>query len=975
LRQHDSPLYDQSILRAIEFGRYLTSKGISINEMPEGFGSLAAIAGMPVPSRMVPIRKEARPVPNWVLDEVLDFNNRTSDIKPGIVRMAVENAVYPLERAAGGDQAKFKVYLQELEALIRSGNIENIEREFFASFNKTRDLLEAQPNAWHDLILPLVASQKRGSPAVLDAIDGLTQHIRSKEEISVLRWIVTSKGVRAVDLLTHFIHAGLISGEIESIATEKELLIEFLQKFSSFAVLDFYKSYKTIRSDGTLTSVEKNRKVEELASSLNTLKEAIVSGKITAADLSNPHYADVLFHVFPPATTISRSNYVSLVRSFPDHPEHTKLHDPDDLQDKTYTFGKSSYQLKSGAEINQQPWQTLKGVVAQVNDEKEFSEEWAQLGKDLLSAWNGGQLAKNKTALLTRLYRQFKRQGLELPKEVDSVNALLSYKEFLGDRVRDLIQDALSAYQKKDADAYEHLVKEKMNPRIKLEEGMAKRILEIIRKSRLASADENKISQETAEFALGKMLATFDISGQDAYAIFSRSNSLSDIKIAMNSMEAGEIAVQFGKESSRIAQDLVGSDVAAMQIELHGGETIIEGRKQRVAGKIEYSTEGSSAQATLRFHVTKRATHAPIAYCEGVCTAQDQELWNSENFLQVPFFSEEDIAMGGTHVLLGKEDDGKTYLALPGINPSVALLGEVDANEVLKAVLDYAERLAKKWNVDEVWVPTNSVIHSNRDQMQTAIKEWSSTVPTRNIASQRFSYAPSYTFDQVFVAYSKSTSTSKDETAQDQEQTGGSAILESTLYTVGAAAPLESYGLLSMLLQAQHLTSSPILFALTAMLVFLAIHLPQLYMGRLGRKLAGKSFLQRLATIMTPDVISMAGLTFVTALLIPGLQAAHPGYAQAVMAALTAVHAAINIAGRSAILRSRLSNSWRRINFIGHWLESRRAAEQNLALITTAEARLAHIPAGVSNYIPTFSEVRTTPLFLETAHSLLGGAA
>ena len=89
-------------------------------------------------------------------------------------------------------------------------------------------------------------------------------------------------------------------------------------------------------------------------------------------------------------------------------------------------------------------------------------------------------------------------------------------------------------------------------------------------------------------------------------------------------------------------------------------------------GKLEYRRRASGAFVTLRFEVTKYRIHSPIGFCEGVCTAADVELWNQPEFLQTIIWGPDKTARGGVHLLVVKES-GKSYLLLPGINPSLSL--------------------------------------------------------------------------------------------------------------------------------------------------------------------------------------------------------------------------------------------------------------------------------------------------------------
>jgi hypothetical protein len=132
----------------------------------------------------------------------------------------------------------------------------------------------------------------------------------------------------------------------------------------------------------------------------------------------------------------------------------------------------------------------------------------------------------------------------------------------------------------------------------------------------------------------------------------------------------------------------------------------------------------------------------------GVCVVKDTKLWDNPDFLHVLFFNENNVSMGGMHLLI-VEHAGKKYLTLPGINPSPHLLGMISAKEFLDAALSYAQDLARQWKLDGVWIPTDTVIHSNRPDIQHAIRHKFQGIPPKQIQETRFSYDPDYTFSAV----------------------------------------------------------------------------------------------------------------------------------------------------------------------------------------------------------------------------------
>src|SRR5262249_48551539 len=112
------------------------------------------------------------------------------------------------------------------------------------------------------------------------------------------------------------------------------------------------------------------------------------------------------------------------------------------------------------------------------------------------------------------------------------------------------------------------------------------------------------------------------------------------------------------------------------------------------------------------------------------------------------------ICVGGTHAFI-VEEDGKKYLALPGINPSAQFLGTIDADQYLDATLAEAWAIADRLHLAGVWIPAKPEIHSNRPQIKDAIAKKFAGRPIRVISRKRFSYNPAYFFNNVYEVTKK----------------------------------------------------------------------------------------------------------------------------------------------------------------------------------------------------------------------------
>ena len=130
-----------------------------------------------------------------------------------------------------------------------------------------------------------------------------------------------------------------------------------------------------------------------------------------------------------------------------------------------------------------------------------------------------------------------------------------------------------------------------------------------------------------------------------------------------------------------------------------------------------------------------------------MCVAADVELWNTPGFMHLALWRN-GVCVGDVHLLF-VEEAGRRYLALPGINPGVALLDQIEADVLLAALLGRAAELAREAGCAAVWIPAAPSIHSNRHAVHEAIV--ASKLPLRRTRGHAFSYHPfAYRIDDVF---------------------------------------------------------------------------------------------------------------------------------------------------------------------------------------------------------------------------------
>jgi hypothetical protein len=252
--------------------------------------------------------------------------------------------------------------------------------------------------------------------------------------------------------------------------------------------------------------------------------------------------------------------------------------------------------------------------------------------------------------------------------------------------------------------------------------------------------ESNRNAPERLTTILGRQLADFGLTGEQAYELLINATTKEQVREQLSQLETPGEELQMGMEAEGIYKDLLGQEHSRMRKELFG--------QNGTPGKLEQRIDENSPRISIRFHVTKRRVHAVAGLNSGVCVVKDTKLWDNPDFLHVLFFNENNVSMGGMHLLI-VEHAGKKYLTLPGINPSPHLLGMISAKEFLDAALSYAQDLARQWKLDGVWIPTDTVIHSNRPDIQHAIRHKFQGIPPKQIQETRFSYDPDYTFSAV----------------------------------------------------------------------------------------------------------------------------------------------------------------------------------------------------------------------------------
>jgi hypothetical protein len=185
-------------------------------------------------------------------------------------------------------------------------------------------------------------------------------------------------------------------------------------------------------------------------------------------------------------------------------------------------------------------------------------------------------------------------------------------------------------------------------------------------------------------------------------------------------------------------------------------EVLQEPRQLLEAEKNKYAFRGLGA-LKIGLRAVKGPAFGLHGLLSGVCVAYDINLWKDPNFkLFAPTDEKVFQALGYIHVY-ETTIKGKKYITLPGINPSAEFLGgfsRKEADELFKKLMESVKEFAEAGDYHGVYIPTSSMIHSNRSYFQESIQN--AAYPRKTIPKVHWNHLPSpYPFTEVFVVYEK----------------------------------------------------------------------------------------------------------------------------------------------------------------------------------------------------------------------------
>lgn len=419
--------------------------------------------------------------------------------------------------------------------------------------------------------------------------------------------------------------------------------------------------------------------------------------------------------MFSPEMTLPRQTYQQAIDKRTDRQSDIP-NALDVLQEKRVRLSKGGYHLSEGQSIDATAWQDL---VTVVHENKKRSMQPFEVGLALLNATAQNAMHERRKALLAELYAYSVENGEQLPPFSIVFETLAKYKEFIGDRLNDLIATVLIAALQEKPEEY------RKSAELLSDEGIGKGLFKTLAKLWLSSAP-NKEEKIRNILARNNVPVEVELGWKQEWGA---------PEIGRWIVEKEHSVVQKGTVA-KVKNALTGEDYRQMQEQMKKYHFKKDGRSFFVGGE-EYT-----------FTLSKRRAHSVAMFNMGVCVAVDDQLWNSPDMWQLIIFDKEDNGMGGA-IYRSVEEDGKKYLIV-SVQPSSKILNNVSASQVFDKIVQYSRLIKKLEKFDALLIPVSASIHSNRGSIQQEIAN--KRYPTIKLkTSYQFSYSPySYSYDDFF---------------------------------------------------------------------------------------------------------------------------------------------------------------------------------------------------------------------------------
>jgi hypothetical protein len=418
---------------------------------------------------------------------------------------------------------------------------------------------------------------------------------------------------------------------------------------------------------------------------------------------------------------------------------------------KDFLMSQGDWKLKAGESSD--PEAKIKSLLDQfrVSEGKEKIEQEALV--DVLTEYLQSDRSAEARNHLQEVLYEFAGQNDALREKIDRIqdndySTLILLEQLFGDK--DNLQKIL-------AEALEKLPEELLAAKAAKRkiEGDAHRLVKSLKKVWGEQIGGQDITEDKRIEILGSILKAYETDDIES-KILNRPDVSEGLK---------EVIRQVMDLAPTLSKKQIIAEILAEPIELI----------QKEKSKFAYQDQGT---LKVGLRAVKGPAYGLNGLSSGVCTATDLELWKNPNFKLLAITDENKGQVVGYIHVFETQINGKKYLTLPGINPSAEFLGTVDAKKLYTGLMEKVIEFAKAGDYDGVYIPTDPIIHSNRSDIQKAIKQ--AKYPIKNIPKVKWNTLPNpYPFTEVYKVWERTA----DQGSKGLSPLGGAG----TLATIVAA--------------------------------------------------------------------------------------------------------------------------------------------------------------------------------------------
>ncbi|MFZ2881785.1 MAG: hypothetical protein WA019_01805, partial [Candidatus Moraniibacteriota bacterium] len=610
-------------------------------------------------------------------------------------------------------------------------------------------------------IEPIMNAQGGAAHLYFDSIKKIPDYKNlTSEDVKCITLIGKKYGTQARNILDNV----LSKVGVGNIGREKEIIEEYLSEIN-IAHFDIYSQYKKNKTENNLEGMK------ELKDMISKTQDKIYKGKIKKSDFKNSLYSAISYYTFPPASGLTADQYDQLNKNRPDRRNDVPK-SLEELQYQKIEVSTGKYNLGEGEELDLKEWVALGEAIKKVNAEFEKEDKVklneVEIAERLIEIYKNKSSEKDedKEYLFESMYRYHLARGggkLESGFEI-SIEGLMKYKEFIGERIKnDLIKDCFKKWRETHEKEFEELKNDALN---RLRSSQSQNFAKVNNMLNAIKKQDDPVKKEKVIGNLDEFLKDFGMS----YGI------IKDMDVDKIKNEVGATIVEY--EGSLTEEDYRSEEYYNSKAFLkafdefsakHDSDQLvyqkissdlisdINKKMRKEVDKFKFEEQsGQAEKRELEFVISKKKEHGVAGHNMGVCVASDEKLWNDPQFMNcIIFDSKTKKAMGGMHFFIRENN-----LCLPGINPSLDILGQVKNEELFDRMIEYAREVKEKMGLEKILIPRrpnnddldrfNPVIASNRFQIQEIIQKKSYGKYSLK-KEVRFSYSPyEYSFQQCF---------------------------------------------------------------------------------------------------------------------------------------------------------------------------------------------------------------------------------